>query len=96
MNENDPKQTQMINETNQQDLQPEGKKERSIFKIVSVVLIVLFAVAIVVQIGILIWLQSETNNLKNKNDKIPSTEGSYSISINCFNNFDNDILIDKI
>ena len=47
-------------------------KKYSVFQIVCVVLIAILVIAIIVQIGILIHLKLKTNDLEDKNDKLPT------------------------
>ena len=57
-------------------------KKGSAFKITAIVLTAILVVAIIVQICVMVWLKSSTDNLKNKNDKIPPVEdASYSLFV---------------
>ncbi len=54
----------------------QNTKKMSAFKITAIILIVLLITAIVVEIIVMVWLRISTDNLKNKNDKIPPVEES--------------------
>ena len=57
------------------------ERKRSIFQITAIVLTILLVIAIVVEIGVMLWLKNNTSSLKNKNDKLPQTESSISAQI---------------
>ncbi len=59
----------------------ENAKKHSVFRITAIVLTILLVIAIIVEVAVMIWLKSGTDDLKNKNDKIPQTESSISVSI---------------
>ena len=55
--------------------------KRTIFQICAIVLTILLAIAIVVEIFVMVGLKNNTDNLKNKNDKLPQVESSISMQI---------------
>lgn len=52
--------------------------EKKFFRITATVLIVLFVIAIIVEIAVILWLKNGTDDLKNKNDKLPNVQTSIS------------------
>lgn len=71
-----------------------SEKKRSVFQIVAIVLTVLLVIAVVVEIAVMLWLKSATNDLNDKNSKLPPASATFLI--NQVDDFDNDFLIDKI
>ncbi len=73
--QSDKKNSENENQTNE-------NKKGSAFKITAIVLTTILVVAIIVQICVMVWLKFSTDNLKNKNDKIPPVEdASYSLFV---------------
>ena len=56
-------------------------KKRSIFQITAIILTILIVIAIVVEIAVMIWLKNSTDDLNNKNNKLPNQEASISTQI---------------
>ena len=56
-------------------------KKRTIFQISAIVLTVLLVIAIVVEIGVMIWLKNKSEDLKHKNDELPQETMSISVQI---------------
>ena len=57
-------------ENKKENVEKDGKK-RSFFQISAIILTVLLVIAIVVEIAVMIWLKTGTENLKNQNDNLP-------------------------
>lgn len=70
------------------------EKKHSVFQITALVLTILLVVAIFVQIAVMIWLKASTNDLKDKNSKLPPDDETCLIYQ--VNDFDDEFLINKV
>ena len=80
---NNPTQTIIIHESSNSESEENEKeaKKRTIFQICATVLTILLAIAIIVEIIVMICFKNNTDDLKNKNNKLPKEETSISIQI---------------
>ena len=68
------------NKSQNEEKTEKTQKKRSIFQICAIILTVLLAIAIIVEIFVMVALKNGATDLKNKNDKLPQAEISTSIS----------------